>query len=119
MYVCGQKDNICPVILSFHALMSGVHPILNVHLLKYVITWTLHPQRKNVSLFVQKIHALQEHLVKLITIVKFVLVIILFKEMDMFHVLKSEYQMSLSAGSTKIVKRSWLALISLARTHVE
>ena len=78
---------VCRAILSFHALRLGVHPILNVHLLKSVITWTLHPQRKNVNLFVQRIHALQEHLVKLITIVKFVLVIIHYKGMVMSLVL--------------------------------
>ena len=67
----------CRAIHSFHALRLGAHPILNVHLLKYVITWTLHPQRKNVNHFAPKILVLLELLVKQVTTVRYVLVTIL------------------------------------------
>ena len=77
----------CRVILSFPALRLGVHLILNAHPLKYVITLRPHLQRKNVNLFVRKIHALLEHLVKQIIIVKSVLVIIHYKETVMSLVL--------------------------------
>jgi hypothetical protein len=74
--------------------------------MKSVIISLLHLQEKNANLYVEillvqlGLHVLQA------TIEKFVLVIILYKETDMFLVLKFEYQMSLSAGSTRIVKRS-------------
>ena len=100
-------------------LKPDVLLILNVPEMKSVIISLLHLQEKNANLYVEIILVQLGPRVLQAAIEKFVLVIILFKEMDMFHVLKSEYQMSLSAGSTKIVKRSWLALISLARTHVE
>ena len=92
--------------------------ILNVPEMKSVITSLLHLQEKNANLYVEIILVQLGLRVLQTTIEKFVLVIILYKEMDMFLVLKSGYQMSLSAGSTKIVKRIWLALISLARIHV-
>ena len=68
---------VCRVILLFHALKLGAHPILNAHLLKYVTMLTLHPQRKNVNHSVLKILVLLELLVKLITTVRSVLVTIL------------------------------------------
>ena len=86
-------------------LKPGVLLILNVPEMKSVIISLLHLQEKNANLYVEIIlvqpglHVLQA------TIEKFVLVIILFKEMDMFLVLKSEYQMSPNAGLTKIVKQ--------------
>ena len=100
-------------------LKPDVLLILNVPEMKSVIISPLHLQEKNANLYVEIILVQLGLRVQQATIEKFVLVIILFKEMDMFLVLKFGYQMSLSAGSTKIVKRSWLALISLARTHVE
>ena len=100
-------------------LKPDVLLILNVPAMKSVIISLLHLQEKNANLYVEIILVQLGLHVQQATIEKFVLVIILYKEMDMFLVPKFEYQMSLSAGSTKIVKRSWLALISLARTHVE
>ena len=100
-------------------LKPDVLLILNVPEMKSVIISLLHLQEKNANLYVEIILVQLGLRVLQATIERFVLVIILYKEMDMFLVLKFEYQMSLSAGSTKIVKRSWLALISLARTHVE
>ena len=100
-------------------LKPDVLLILNVPEMKSVIISLLHLQEKNANLYVEIILVQLGPRVLQATIEKFVLVIILFKEMDMFLVLKSEYQMSPNAGWTKIVKQIWLALISLARTHVE
>ena len=100
-------------------LKPDVLLILNVPEMKSVIISLLHLQEKNANLYVEIILVQLGLRVQQATIEKFVLVIILFKEMDMFLVLKSEYQMSPNAGWTKIVKQIWLALISLARTHVE
>ena len=100
-------------------LKPDVLLILNVPEMKSVIISLLHLQEKNANLYVEIILVQLGLRVLQATIEKFVLVIILFKEMDMFLVLKSEYQMSPNAGLTKIVNRNWLALISLARTHVE
>ena len=100
-------------------LKPDVLLILNVPEMKSVIISLLHLQEKNANLYVEIILVQLGLRVLQATIEKFVLVIILFKEMDMFLVLKSEYQMSPNAGWTKIVKQIWLALIFLARTHVE
>ena len=86
-------------------LKPDVLLILNVPEMKSVIISLLHLQEKNANLYVEIILVQLGPRVLQATIEKFVLVIILFKEMDMFLVLKSEYQMSPSAGLTKIVKR--------------
>ena len=86
-------------------LKPDVLLILNVPEMKSVIISLLHLQEKNANLYVEIILVQLGPRVLQATIEKFVLVIILFKEMDMFLVLKSEYQMSPNAGLTKIVKR--------------
>ena len=86
-------------------LKPDVLLILNVPEMKSVIISLLHLQEKNANLYVEIILVQLGLHVQQATIEKFVLVIILFKEMDMFLVLKSEYQMSPNAGLTKIVKR--------------
>ena len=86
-------------------LKPDVLLILNVPEMKSVIISLLHLQEKNANLYVEIILVQLGPRVLQATIEKFVLVIILFKEMDMFLVLKSEYQMSPNAGLTKIVKQ--------------
>ena len=86
-------------------LKPDVLLILNVPEMKSVIISLLHLQEKNANLYVEIILVQLGPRVLQATIEKFVLVIILFKEMDMFLVLKSEYQMSPNAGLTRIVKR--------------